>query len=143
MIRRILPMLLLTSLTLSLLATGCSSDDQVVETKIFWDFADSCDDGNGIQLRFHDLDTGETWPGGGGVYVIEPGQAAAFDTVCDPGSVLCYGARTNPDDGLIFWGVDLDGLEDCDDCCWTCSDNITGLIELDCNKAREITATQR
>ncbi len=141
MIRRILTLFFLSLLASSLLATGCSSDDLQTETKIFWDFADSCDDGLGIQLRFHDLENGETWPGGGGVYVIDPGQAASFDTVCTPGSTLCYGARTNPDDGAIFWGVDLDGLETCDDCCWTCSDNLTGLIALDCDKARELSAT--
>ena len=40
---------------------------------------------------------------------------------CEVGALICYGAETDPRTD-IYWGVGLDGVESCADCCEPCDD---------------------
>ena len=92
---------------------GCPAIGEMV-----WSFLDACDDGSGIELRFFDLTNDLVWPSDDEVYVLDRTEIFSFPLACRAGAKVCYGA----DDGLgiDWWGVGIDGDEDCEDCCYTC-----------------------
>ncbi len=125
---------------LALLAPGCGDDDDLPRTAAMgWFFEDDCDDGHGVDYRLFDLDNGDVWPSEDTVYTIERGGSSDVTIGCVRGHMICYGARDDgPED--LFWGIDIDGNEDCNDCCFTCDDVDVDLIELTCSKAKPVSA---
>ena len=90
---------------------------------MIWSFDDNCADGRGIQFRLFDLDYHNVWPPDPGLaYQVGSGETDHLQSIpCVSFETICYGAVPSPDNGVIFWGVGLDGSHPpCAQCCWTC-----------------------
>lgn len=61
----------------------------------------------------------QNWPGAGALYRLEPGTTQALQLSCIEGESICYGAWAPGNESLRF-GVGPDGVEKCEDCCFTC-----------------------
>ena len=91
---------------------------------------DECNDGQAMKVRFFEDASGNisqqsaAWPSRDLIYSNEytsDGGPTIFDGVlnCTAGYTVCYGARPL-NEGGFYWGVDIDGSKDCDNCCTTC-----------------------
>jgi hypothetical protein len=90
-----------------------------------WTVENSCDNGEDVQIRFWDVTDRLVWPTATTVYVQKPNTTVTYPMNCTTGAKICFGAR-QPDHGL-YWGIDIDWSEACDDCCFTCSTrDVTG-----------------
>lgn len=94
--------------------------------RINFTFDDECNDGSGMQYRFHEQNssgslTGWVWPGGSRVYVEDPGDVLNVTINCRSSShAICFGARPDRSGATNYWGADIDGDEGCSDCCPVC-----------------------
>ena len=86
-----------------------------------WVLVDGCNDGLGLQASLFDVTHDRVWPSPNQVYLADPGGAIDVRIACEVGALICYGAETDPPTD-IYWGVGLDGVESCDDCCEPCDD---------------------
>ena len=78
-----------------------------------WSFDDNCADGRGIQFRLFDLDNNDVWPPNRtSTYHVQSGEIDHLQSIpCVLSQTICYGAVPDPDDGIHFWGVGLDGAQ--------------------------------
>ena len=117
-------LLTVTALLLVLTLSGCDEGDivgPIPNASMNWSLQDDCIDGHGIQAKLFDFTHDVVWPGRNQVYFADAGDAIDVTIGCERGAQVCFGAETDPATD-IFWGVGLDGFEDCDDCCDTCDD---------------------
>lgn len=124
MMRKILFPLFL--MAFSIFVVGCDDDDgpsSPSNADMNWVLEDVCSDGLGLQARIFDVDRDIVWPSANQVFVSDPGGAVDTTITCRRGSLICYGATTDPETN-IFWGLDIDGTQDCDDCCERCDDRL-------------------
>ncbi len=111
---------------LALLFVGCSDSDGPTAPRtaqMTWILEDFCSDGLGIQARMFDTDQGLVFPSIDQVFFAAPGGDIETTLSCTRGALICYGATTDPETN-IFWGQDIDGRQDCPDCCERCDDVI-------------------
>lgn len=71
----------------------------------------------------------KVWPGGDQLYLFEAGERKSFPIDCREGEKICYGAWLYGDD-RVSWGVGPENDRDCDDCCFTCVDDSTHVLDL-------------
>jgi hypothetical protein len=84
---------------------------------IEWRVTDLCEDGFLIEYKFYDFDNNLVWPSSSTHYeAVYYNNTYTHVLRCRPGARVCFGGRT----GNLYWGVDVDGSENCSDCCSTC-----------------------
>ncbi|MCH9688332.1 MAG: hypothetical protein K0V04_43275 [Deltaproteobacteria bacterium] len=84
-----------------------------------WSVVDECDDGVDVQWRLFSRDRDWAWPAADLVFVTDAlGVSSHEEIECQKGERICFGGDA---DGLT-WGVGIDGLAECDDCCLLCSE---------------------
>lgn len=89
-----------------------------------WSVIDSCPDGLDSEWRLFSDDRDWNWPAGEDVFWTDGLDVEVIATIeCSLGESICFGAGA----GEQTWGIGLDGLGDCEDCCWQC-DSITALV---------------
>ncbi|HET6146175.1 MAG TPA: hypothetical protein VFH68_01490 [Polyangia bacterium] len=78
-----------------------------------WSFDDNCADGRGIQVRLFDLDNNNVWPPNRtSTYHVQSGELDHLQSIpCVLSQTICYGAVPDPDDGVHYWGLGLDGTQ--------------------------------
>lgn len=74
----------------------------------------------GVVIEFSDAASGQIWPGGERIYLLEKGESKSVAIDCTGGARICYGAWRNGDDGTV-WGVGPDRNLTCKDCCHICA----------------------
>lgn len=117
----------LVPLLVALLVGGlvaCDDDDPLsppLDAQMRWILEDGCSDGLGLQARLFDISFDRVYPSNSEVYFTDPGDAIDVTIQCPRNAQVCYGASTDPETDF-FWGIGLDGLEGCDDCCEVCTD---------------------
>jgi hypothetical protein len=122
MMLKALPLVLLAALAVMLV--GCSDNNGPTAPRVAemtWILEDACSDGLGLQARLFDVDQGIVFPSIDQVFFTDPGGAIDTTIACTRSTLVCYGATTDPETN-IFWGLDIDGTQDCDDCCERCED---------------------
>lgn len=112
---------------------GQDEDPSVCEDHAIqeWIVTDACDDGQDVSWRVWSLDREWVWPAiddtfatwGLDVLTTEP-------IMCIDGELLCFGGGS--EDGELSWGVGLDGVIECDDCCAPCADDTIEMPALGC-----------
>ncbi|MFT3912558.1 MAG: hypothetical protein QM704_00290 [Anaeromyxobacteraceae bacterium] len=95
---------------------------------------DACADGQGLYIRFFDVNNGLVAPPPPNVYTLPSGGTGATTLGCAAGAKVCYGAETP--DRTIYWGVGIDLAHSCADCCYQCLGQ-TVARTLVCSGARE------
>lgn len=125
--RRTVPLTLLALLALALVACNDDGPTRPRTATMRWVLEDSCADGLGIQARIFDVDFGQVWPSVDQVFFSPAGGEIDTSITCERGALLCYGATTDPETN-IFWGLDIDGSQNCDDCCERCADGTVDFI---------------
>ncbi len=92
---------------------------------------DDCDDGHDVGWKLFSEDRDWNWPEGSAVYVTPGWGLDGLETIiCDTDEWICFGAET---EGGLAYGVGLDGMEPCDDCCYPCESREIDLGYLTCN----------
>lgn len=83
-----------------------------------------------IYVQIYSQDRNWVWPSSNEVFVFpNDDQSHYFDTECNPGERLCFGAW--PSDGAaLYWGVGPDNTYSCTNCCTTCEDKTVGPLLL-------------
>lgn len=94
--------------------------------------ADSCNDGLGLQVRFFDTTHGLSWPSASSVYTIPSGGSGTYPLSVIIGSTVCFGAETNPSNG-VYWGVGVNNTHSCAACCYTVTHDMTVSLPLTCS----------
>lgn len=99
-------------------------------TTLQWTVTNRCFNGENIEFIFFSQARRWQWPGGGLVFVSEPGSTHTQPLACNAGEKICLGAD-QPGHGL-FWGVDIDGSAPCSGCCLTCANQSVDMGPLTC-----------
>ncbi|MEZ4382064.1 MAG: low-density lipoprotein receptor class A repeat-containing protein [Nannocystaceae bacterium] len=90
-----------------------------------WSVIDSCADGIDIEWRLFSDDRDWVWPGGDGVFWTGGLDIEIIESIeCATGETICFGGAA----GEQSWGVGIEGLDYCDDCCWQCEEYATALV---------------
>jgi hypothetical protein len=73
-------------------------------------------------VAIFDRTSGTTYPGGGQVYIVSPGGSGSARLTCVSNDQLCFGAQPDTSNPPIYWGVGIDGTDNCADnaCCINC-----------------------
>jgi hypothetical protein len=110
------------------------------EGTILFLLTDACAGGGSASVRFFDVHNGLEAPGPGRAHIVAPSSSASFGLACEPNADVCLGAETR--DGLVTWGVGLDGTRACTDCCARCLGQ-TVSSTLACDRARRQAGSQQ
>ncbi|MCB9701428.1 MAG: hypothetical protein H6711_06025 [Myxococcales bacterium] len=95
-----------------------------------WSVIDSCADGYDIEWRLYAQDRDWVWPSAETVFYTGGLDVEVIEAIeCSEGELICFGG----DAGDRTWGVGIDGLDDCDDCCWECGTYVAEVPYLICN----------
>ena len=90
-----------------------------------WSVMDSCPDGLDIEWKLFSDDRDWAWPSGDDVFWTGGLDVEVFEYIeCGEGELICIGAGA----GDQSWGVGLDGLGGCEDCCWECTKGDTAIV---------------
>ncbi|MEM6292154.1 MAG: hypothetical protein AAGA54_12840 [Myxococcota bacterium] len=94
-----------------------------------WAVTDVCDDGQDIAWRLWSLDRGWVWPSLSSTFFTDGYDVITYTSIeCVTGETICLGAEL----GGASWGVGLDGVGDCEDCCWPCQEGVVDFGALAC-----------
>jgi len=109
--------------------------------RLTWTVTNSCVDN--IFIKFFDrgaaggvlgAPSSWIWPGPDSHWTIATGETRTFNLKCNANRIICYGARHEKDTGS-YWGIDLNGKDECTDCCQPCEATATPATEdLTCTK---------
>lgn len=84
-----------------------------------------------IHLQIYSQDRSWVWPDANTVFVFpNDDQPHYFDTVCNVGEKLCFGAWPS-DNTPVYWGVGPNDAYDCTACCTICEEKTVGPLILD------------
>ena len=83
-----------------------------------------------VQMAFYSQNRNAVWPGNGQAYTLQNSRVHEFPLHCRPGERICYGGWVEGN-ARRYWGVGLGNKQRCSGCCYTCSGNITKIIELE------------
>ena len=84
-----------------------------------------------LEFRFFDRTDQIVYPNTPQPYGLDA-AGLSVTIACQPGALICYGAGDS--EGLLSWGVGLDGTRSCSDCCSPCG-NTTVSFTLACGAA--------
>ena len=73
---------------------------------------------NIVYLKLFATRTGRAMPDDGQVYVLDDSKWHTITAYCTKGEPICYGASTKHRSAV--WGLDRDGSDTCNDCCYSC-----------------------
>jgi len=108
---------------LAVLPTGTAAYAE----SLLWHFRS--DHANIVSLEFYSQNRGHVWPGDDQVYVIDDYDVHDYPLECQPGEKICYGAWVR-NDSSSYWGAGYDGVQACENCCYTCDGGQTDIIVL-------------
>lgn len=108
----------------------CDLGDGEGYAEITLTVTDRCDDELDLEYKFYDVTNSLVWPNGEEHYTSSGlGVASAHMLKCLTGALVCYGANA----GDRYWGVSIDGDEECGSCCVTCASGVQQGFELGCD----------
>mgnify|MGYP000216618124 CR=1 FL=1 len=81
---------------------------------------------NIVSLEFYSQDYNRAWPGDGEVYLLKDYDSHSYNLECSSGEQICYGAWVRGE-SESYWGVGMNDVSGCTDCCYTCGQGDTGL----------------
>ena len=82
-----------------------------------------------VQVAFWSKSRNVIWPGGGQAYNLDDTQTHQIKLNCQAGEKICYGGWVTGN-AKLYWGVGANGKLGCDDCCYTCNNNMTPILTL-------------
>lgn len=82
-----------------------------------------------VELRFYSKTRNAVWPGAGKVWVLRDEDVHRYTLDCQPGEKICYGAWVSGRSST-YWGVGQSGNDGCGSCCFTCSNQVTPIMNL-------------
>ena len=104
---------------------------------------DACDDGEDIQYRFFEFESSASprpvgvWPADPRRVYVTAGLNIRYRSrlACTTGRLVCYGGEPGDSQQGYYWGVGIDGDEDCSRCCVTCRSNVSSGWRLTCSNS--------
>lgn len=94
-----------------------------------WLVTDDCADGLDVEYRLWAWERDWVWPGPDEAFVTGGFGVDTYQTIeCTFDELVCFGATA----GDRSWGVGLDGLDECEDCCATCAADLVDVGFLGC-----------
>ncbi len=85
---------------------------------------------NTINVKFFSPSRKVNWPAGK-MFVLNDMKAHDMKLTCVAGEQICYGAATA--NKSAQWGVGIEGKGTCKTCCYRCSNQVTGIIDINQN----------
>lgn len=85
-------------------------------SKMTWNVTNNCYSGGPVQYRFFDRITKAPITN---VATLLPGASASASVTCRNGTGVCFGGRDTKDGS--YYGMDVDGGQECVGCCQTCA----------------------
>ena len=82
-----------------------------------------------VQVAFFAQDRNHIWPGGGNAYNLDDSKVHEIKLSCFGGEKICYGGWVTGN-SKIYWGRGAEGKQRCENCCYTCNNNMTPVINL-------------
>jgi len=80
--------------------------------------------GNDMAIAFYSQTRpGLAWPGGGDLYRLAPSEFRSFGLTCKYAETICYGSVIASDPEGTYWGVGMNGVNPCNNCCITCGNS--------------------
>jgi len=111
---------------LAMAMMGCTQGQQSSGagggSSLTWEFEDSCNDGQTVEIRFFDETDHTQWPSDPTkAYYLNYGDDQTYKLDCTQGADICYGASS----GGGYWGVGENNDQPCSSgssgCCYTCN----------------------
>jgi hypothetical protein len=82
-----------------------------------------------LQVAFFAQDRNHVWPGSGNAYNLDDSKVHEIKLACIGGEKICYGGWVTGN-ARLHWGRGAENKLRCENCCYSCNDNMTPVIHL-------------
>jgi hypothetical protein len=82
-----------------------------------------------VQVVFFAQDRNHVWPGSGNAYNLDDSKVHEVKLACLVGGKICYGGWA-AGNAKLYWGRGAEGKQRCENCCYSCNDKMTPVINL-------------